>query len=241
AARRSGSRRASNRSRALPRGGYTDAQRRRAPSAAGGGPCAGAGGSPCGAPGEPEGSAPHRLPGHDGTDRRPFVVEGVAFGEIGAAPAGDVDRREGLLTVSGNEGGDATAVRGEDGIGLGAVGDLAELARPAAADPLHPEALVAAEEDRLAVRSHVFDESRAGAADEGPRLGRVQAHREDIGIGGGSGFTLAAAIDDAALEEAGRELVVAVGEGDPLQTGAGGTHGVDVVGEAAIVPGHAAH
>ena len=43
-------------------------------------------------------------------------------------------------------------------------GSSAELARLARADPLHPEALVAAEEQRVAVGGDVFDVGRADAA-----------------------------------------------------------------------------
>ena len=62
----------------------------------------------------------------------------------------------------------------------------AELARPAVADPLDPEALVAPEEQRVAIGADVFDVGRAGAGDLRPRLLAVAAHRVDVGEGAGA-------------------------------------------------------
>ena len=78
------------------------------------------------------------------------LSSGEAFGELGAAAAGDVDRRERLVFVGGDEGRDAAPVGGEDRVGRRAVGDLAQLVGAARADLLHPEPLVAAEEQHAA-------------------------------------------------------------------------------------------
>ena len=58
------------------------------------------------------------------------------------------------------------AVGGEDRVGLRAVGQFGQLPRAAGADPLLPEAAVAAEDQRAALRRDVFDVGRADAFDQ---------------------------------------------------------------------------
>src|SRR3954452_15111800 len=67
------------------------------------------------------GSAPHRLPGHHRADRRRgrAAFQREAFGELRAAAAGDVDRREGLGFVGGDKRGDLAPIGGEDRVGRG--------------------------------------------------------------------------------------------------------------------------
>ncbi len=161
-------------------------------------------------------------------------------GELRAAAAGDVDRRERLGFVGGNEGRDLAPIGGEDRVGRGVVGDLAQLVGAAGADLLHPEPLVAAEEQHLCRRRDVFDEGRTGAGHQHLHVGAAGAHREDVGVGAGTFAALTAAEDDPALEVAGRELVDVAGLAQARQAGAGRAHRVDVVGKSAAGLGDAA-
>ena len=107
-------------------------------------------------------------------------------------------------------------------VGLRPVGQFAELAGRAGADPLHPEAAVAPEEDQVPVRGDVFDVGRAGAGDQRLRLLAVAAHRVDVGVGAGVFAAFAAAEDDPAREVARVELVdppVRVRRARPLPLG----------------------
>ncbi len=78
---------------------------------------------------------------------------------------------------------------------------------PCRPDPLHPEALVAAEQQRVAVGGDVFDVGGADAADLRFHFRAVALHRVDVGVGGRALAALAAAVEDAAGEVARLELV----------------------------------
>src|SRR6476661_2814136 len=83
------------------------------------------------------------LPGDDRPDRGAAAFGQVdPFGEVALATVGDVYGDQPLAFVGTDEGGDAAAVGGEDAVGLRAVRQLAQLARLAGADPLHPQPLV---------------------------------------------------------------------------------------------------
>src|SRR5262245_35692196 len=90
-----------------------------------------------------------RLPGDgraergDGPDRGRVLGGDDALGQLAGRAVRDADGRELGPALGLDERRDPPAVGGEDGVGGGVVRELAELARPAVADPLHPEALVA--------------------------------------------------------------------------------------------------
>src|SRR5262249_35274483 len=149
-----------------------------------------------------------RLPGDDGADgRRHFVAFGAAdhLG-IAAAAGGDVDHGDRLLVFGRGVGGDLFPIRGEDAVRLGVVGQVGE--HPAfAAEPLHPEAALAAEQQRATARGGVLDVGGAGAGDQLAQVGAVLADRVNVGVGARTLGALAAAEDDRLVEVAGRELV----------------------------------
>src|SRR3954447_25588633 len=139
------------------------------------------------------------LPGDDRPDRGAVAFGQVdPFGEVALATVGDVYCDQLLAFVGGDEGGDSAAVGGEDPVGLRAIRQPAQLARLARADAPHPQPLVAAEEQRVAVAGDVFDVGRADALDLRPHLGAVGRHRVDVGVSGGGVAAVAAAEDDAA-------------------------------------------
>src|SRR4051794_37302216 len=125
------------------------------------------------------------LPGDDRPDRGAVAFGQIGpFGEVALATVGDVYGDQLLAFVGGDEGGDAAAVGGEDPVGLRAIRKLAELARLARADALDPQALVAAEQQRVAAAGDVFDIGRADAAHLRFHPGAVGRHRVDVGVGG---------------------------------------------------------
>src|SRR5262249_54388094 len=153
--------------------------------------------------------------------------------ELFVRTVGDVDGGELRAAFRLDERRHAPPVGGEHRIGFGVVGQVAELAGPAVADPLHPEALVAPQEQRVAIRADVFDVCRAGTRDLRALALAVAAHRVDVGEAARPFAVVAAAVGDPTGEVARPPLVDQGGPGQPPQTGAGGPHRVEVVRRAA--------
>src|ERR1700742_3342719 len=181
-------------------------------------------------------AAPGRRPRRRSADRLPVDdrAEGLFFafapdaGEFALAAVGEVDRNQLLAFVRFDHRRDAGAVGAEDRVGLRPVGQFGDLLGALRADLLYPEAAVAAEDQRVALRRDVFDVGRADAFDQRLHLGAVLLHRVDVGVTGRPFGLVSTAEDDAAGEVARVELVDAAGGGEAGDAGAVGTDRVEV-------------
>ena len=152
-------------------------------------------------------SGPRWLPGDDRADRgRVPPVRWFRWGRsprrAGSGGLADVDRDQLLALFGLDEGGDRLPSEEKTPLVSEPSGSSVELAGLAGADPLHPEALVAPEEQRAAVGGDVFDVGRADAARPAAspscRCAASCRRRRRRGALG----ALAAAEEDAAGEEA---------------------------------------
>src|ERR1700761_1580982 len=168
-----------------------------------------------------------RLPVDHRTDLG-FFFAGGGF-EVVLASGGEIDRHQLLEFFAFDQRRHRPAVGGEHRVGLRAVRQFGDLLGTAGADLLHPQAAVAAEDQRVALRRDVFDVGRADAADQRLHPPPVRFHRVDVGVARRALGLVAAAEDDPAGEVARVELVDVGGLGQAGEADAVRAYRVEVV------------